>query len=132
MSINPGKRTHAYRMVKKLFFISWGIQGEVEKSFGRLLPGFECVSNKEMLDEFGFFSLERWRLSGDVIKVYHGLRGMDRIVSLFPRRERSNTSGHMFMVRGEMLRKNCSAHNYWSKRFGSSDDKYNVLKPVSF
>ena len=42
----------------------------VQKRFTRVLPGMEGISYEERLEKLGLFSLERWRLRGDLIEVY--------------------------------------------------------------
>jgi len=55
--------------------------GRVQKRFTRMLPGMEAIKYEESLEKLGFFSLERWRLRGDLIEVYKSMRGMDRVDS---------------------------------------------------
>ena len=54
------------------------------------------------MEKLGLFSLERWKLRGDLIEVYKIMRLMDRVDSqkLLPRVEESITRGHRFEVRG--------------------------------
>eukprot|EP00061_Rhincodon_typus_P012003 g37427.t1 len=58
----------------------------VQKRFARMLPGLESLNYMERLNSLEFFSLERRRLSSDLIKVYKIMRGMERVNSqgLFP------------------------------------------------
>ena len=48
------------------------------------------------------FSLERWRLRGNLIEVYKIMRGIDRVNSwkFFPRAEMTITRRHKFKIRG--------------------------------
>ena len=57
------------------------------------------------LNKLGLFSLERWRLRGDLIEVYKIMRGIDRVNSwkLFLRAELTITRGYMFKVSGEIF-----------------------------
>ena len=71
--------------------------------FTRMLPGLEGMSYEERLDKLGLFSLERWRLRGDLIEVYKIMNRMDSQM-FFPRVEKSSTRGHRFKVRGEKFR----------------------------
>lgn len=41
-----------------------------QKSFNRMLPGLQQISYAGQMDNFGFFSLELWRLKVDLIEVY--------------------------------------------------------------
>ena len=61
----------------------------VQRRFTRMLPGLTGVGYEERLSKLGLFSLERWRLRGDLIEVYKMMRGIDRVDSqrLFPRVE---------------------------------------------
>ena len=67
-----------------------------------------CISyeDEERLEKLGLFSLERWRLKGNLTEVYKIMKGMDRVDSqkLFPRVEESITRGHRFKVRGVMFK----------------------------
>ena len=65
-----------------------------------MLPGMEGISYEERWTKLGLFSLERWRLRGDLIEVYKIMKGIDRVNSwkLFPRSEMTNTRGHKFKV----------------------------------
>ena len=74
-----------------------------------MFPGLKGVGYEERLNKPGLFSLERWRLRGDLIEVYQTMGGRDRVDSqrLFPRVEGSITRGHRFKVRGESLKKMC-------------------------
>ena len=53
----------------------------VQKIFTRMLPDMKGISYEERLEKFGLFSLDRWRLRGDLIKVYKIMRDMDRVNS---------------------------------------------------
>ena len=70
------------------------------------LPGLEGISYEERLDKLGLFTLEQWRLRGDLMEVYKIMSGIDRVDSemLFPRVEKSSTRGHRFKVHGEKFR----------------------------
>ena len=74
----------------------------VQKRFTRMLPGMEGINYEEKLEKLGLFSLERWRLRGDLIEVHKIMRGMDRVDSqkLFPRVKESITRGHRFKIQG--------------------------------
>ena len=78
-----------------------------------MLPGLKGLSYRERLDRLVLFTLECWRLRGDLIEVYKIMRGMDRVnvLCLFPRVGDSRTRGHRFKLRGERingnLRSNC-------------------------
>ena len=63
----------------------------VQKRFTRMLPGIEGISDEERLEKLGLFSLEQWRLRGDLIEAYKIMRGMDGEdhQKLFPRVEES-------------------------------------------
>eukprot|EP00061_Rhincodon_typus_P005931 g26043.t1 len=50
-----------------------------QKRLTRMLPGLEGLSYKEELDRLGLFSVEHWRMSGDLIAVYKIMRGMDKV-----------------------------------------------------
>eukprot|EP00061_Rhincodon_typus_P004050 g21630.t1 len=50
----------------------------VQKKLTSMLPGLEGLSYRERLNGLGLFSLQRQRLSGDLIEVYKIMRGMDR------------------------------------------------------
>ena len=65
-----------------------------------MLPGMEGISYEERLEKLDLFSLERWRLRGDLKEVSKIMRGMDRVDNqkLFPRVEESITRGHRFKV----------------------------------
>jgi len=80
----------------------------VQKRLTRMLPGVEGISYEERLEKVGLFSLERWRLRGDLIEVSMNMRGMDRFDSqkLFPRLEESITRGHTLKVRGARFKGN--------------------------
>ena len=66
----------------------------------------EGVGYKERLNKLELFSLERWRLRGDLIEVYKIMRGIDRVDSqrLFPRVQVPIARGHRFKVRGGKFR----------------------------
>ena len=49
----------------------------VQRRFTRMLPGLEGVGYEERLNKLRLFSLERWRLRGDLIEVYKIMRGID-------------------------------------------------------
>eukprot|EP00061_Rhincodon_typus_P015754 g43611.t1 len=59
----------------------------VQKRVTGMLPSMEGISYEERLGKLGLFSLERWKLRGDLIEVYKIMKGMDRVDSqrLFPR-----------------------------------------------
>ena len=75
----------------------------MQKRFTRMLPGLDGLSYKGRLDRLGLFSLERRRLSVDLIEVYKIMRGTDQLDSqyLFPKVEESKSRWHRFKVRGE-------------------------------
>jgi len=54
------------------------------------------------LNKLGLFSLDQWRMSGDVIEVCMVMISLDRLdsQSLFPRVQGSITQGYRFKVRG--------------------------------
>eukprot|EP00061_Rhincodon_typus_P008708 g31569.t1 len=59
----------------------------VQKRFTRMLPGVECLSYEEQMDKLGLLSLERRRLTGDLMEVYKIMRGVNKVNGrcLFPR-----------------------------------------------
>ena len=76
----------------------------VQKRFTRMLPGLEDMDYEERLNKLGLFSLECWRMRGDLIEVYKITTGLDRVdsQSFFPRVEGSITRGHRLKVRGKV------------------------------
>ena len=76
----------------------------VQKRVTRMLPGLEDMDYEERLNKLGLFSLEHWRMRGDLIKVYKIMTGLDRVdsQSLFPRIEWSISRGHRLRVRGKV------------------------------
>ena len=60
-----------------------------------MLLGLEDIDYEERLNKLGLFSLDRWRMRGDLIEVYMIMTGFDRVdsQSLFPRVEGSITRG---------------------------------------
>ncbi|XP_072443501.1 RNA-directed DNA polymerase from mobile element jockey isoform X1 [Chiloscyllium punctatum] len=78
----------------------------VQRRFTRMLPGMENRSYEDRLRVLGLFSLERRRMTGDLIEVYKIIRGIDRVDSqrLFPWVQQSVTRGHKFKVKGERYR----------------------------
>eukprot|EP00061_Rhincodon_typus_P003151 g19407.t1 len=47
---------------------------KVQKRFTKMLLGIEGLSYKEKLDRLGLYSLEHWRLRGDLIEVHKTMR----------------------------------------------------------
>ena len=41
-----------------------------------MLPGMEGLNYEERLGKLGLFSLERWRMRGDLIDVYKIMKGI--------------------------------------------------------
>jgi len=53
----------------------------MQKRFNRMLQGLDGLTYKERLDRLGLFSLERRRLSDDLMEVCKIMRGIDKIDS---------------------------------------------------
>ena len=71
-----------------------------------MLPGFQQLSYRERLNKLGLYSLERRRLSGDLIEVFNMMKGIDRVDvdKLFPLRvEKIQTRGHDLRIKGQKI-----------------------------
>ena len=81
--------------------------------------GLDGLSYKERLDRLGLFSLEHWRLRGELKDIYK-MRGIDQRDSqyLFTKVGESKTRGHRFKMRGERYRR-IQRGNFFTQRLVS-------------
>ena len=79
-------------------------------------PGLDGLSYKEWLDRLGLFSLEHWRLRGELKEIYK-MRGRDQRDSqyLFTKIGESKTRGRRFKMRGERY-KRIQRGNFFTQR----------------
>jgi len=80
----------------------------VQRRFTGMLPGLEGVGYEERLNKLGLFSLERWRLRGDLIEVYKIIRGIDRVDSVISLRWQKSLHKNPFIYKLQQQYTECS------------------------
>ena len=92
----------------------------VQKKFTRMFPGLEGISYEERLNKLGLFSLERWRLKGDLIEVYKTMRGINKVNSwkLFPQGRNDNYKEPQVQGKWGKVQSRCAGDVFYTEGGG--------------